>query len=190
MQRFLAEVLKEIAPQAVVDVFASYEVSLMELPVPEWPPPTAAKSQEANAVVAGLVSFSGAAMRGSIILSSTFALIARARPPLARTQALSSQVAADWIVARDWAGELSNQVLGRIRNRLRLQGPVFIAPPVALSGGALAFALPKGPTPRIHTFSSRGQKVWFCLDALCDPALRVALDGAADADEGRVIEFE
>ncbi len=120
MQRFLAEVLKEIAPQSVVDVFSSCDVTLAELSVPEWPPPAAAKTQESNAIVAGLVSFSGAAMRGSIILSSTFTLIARARPPLARAHSLSSLAAADWIVARDWAGELSNQVLGRIRNRLRL----------------------------------------------------------------------
>jgi hypothetical protein len=191
MQRYLTDVLKELAPQAVVDVFASYDVLLSELSAAEWPPPVnEGRLRDASAPLAGLISFSSAAIRGSLILSSSFRLVAQARPPLARKTPLSAESAADWILARDWAGELANQVLGRLRNRLRIQGPVFIAPPVVLSGAALTFALPKGPTPRLHTFSGRNQKVWFCLDALCDPGLKVSLDGTGDGDEGRIIEFE
>jgi hypothetical protein len=191
MQRLLTDVLKELAPQAVVDVFASYEVSLSETPGAEWPPPsTEGRLRDASAILAGLVSFSGAAMRGSLILSSTFALVNQARPPLSRATPLSPDSAADWILARDWTGELANQVLGRIRNRLRLQGPVFITPPVVLSGAALTFALPKGPTPRLHTFTTRSQRVWLCLDALCDPTVKVSIEPPAEAHEGRIIEFE
>ena len=191
MQPLLIDVLKELAPQAVVEVFASYGVTLSEAPTAEWPPPSAdTRLRDTSAVLAGLVSFSGAAMRGSLILSSSFALVNIARPPLARATSLSAESAADWILARDWAGELANQVLGRIRNRLRLQGPVFITPPVVLSGAALTFALPKGPTPRLHTFTTRIHKVWLCLDALCDPTLKVSLEPPAEAVEGRIIELE
>lgn len=175
----------------MVDVFASYDVVLSELPVAEWPPPTNdGRSRDAAAILAGLVSFSGAAMRGSVILSSSFGLVTQARPPLARATPLSADSAADWILARDWAGELANQVLGRMRNRLRLQGPVFIAQPVVLSGAALSFALARGSRPRPHTFVARNQKVWFCMDALSDPGLKVSLDADSERDEGRIIEFD
>ena len=175
----------------MVDVFASYDVVLSELPAPEWPPPTNdGRARDAGAILAGLVSFNGAAMRGNLVLSSSFGLVAQARPPLARATQLSADSAADWILARDWAGELANQVLGRMRNRLRLPGPVFIAPPVVLSGAALTFALARASRPRPHTFVARNQKVWFCMDALSDPGLKVSLDGESEGDEGRIIEFE
>jgi hypothetical protein len=192
MQRLLTDVLKELAPQAVVEVFASYDVVLSEIPNAEWPPPnTDARLRDSSAILAGLVSFSGSAMRGSLILSSSFGLVNQARPQLARATPLSADSAADWILARDWTGELANQVLGRVRNRLRLQGPVFISPPVVLSGAALTFALPKGPTPRLHTFATRTQKVWLCLDAVCDPALRISIEPPPpDAGEGRIIELD
>jgi hypothetical protein len=190
-QRFLTDVLEEIGPRAVVDVFASYDVVLSELPAAEWPPPTNdGRLRDAAAILAGLVSFSGAVLRGSLVLSSSFGLVAQARPPLARATQLSAASAADWILARDWAGELANQVLGRMRNRLRLPGPVFITPPVVLSGAALTFALARGSRPRPHTFVARNPKVWFCMDALGDPGLKVSLEAESEGDEGRIIEFD
>jgi len=188
MQRVLTEVLHELVPLALVEVFAAYGVSLREQAKPD---PFESMSAT-EAIAAGVVGFTGPSLRGTLVMAAPFELIANARPARARQQPLSRKSSADWIFVRDWVGELANQVLGRIKNRLHLYGVAFdVSPPAALSGSTLAFAAPKGPAPRIHTFAVGGQKVWFCLDSIYDAAQTVSLDGnrASGGREGKIIEF-
>jgi hypothetical protein len=109
-----------------------------------------------------------------------------------RRQALSKDSAADWIFVRDWIGELANQVLGRIKNRLHPYGISFdVSPPAALSGSMLAFAAPKGPRPRVYMFVAGAKKVWFCIDAIYDANAMVSLEGGTEEGprEGGIVEL-
>jgi len=188
MSGMLSEVLEQLAPAAVVDVFASYGVHFSERATPAVRgmsiPPRAPEA--AGAMVAGVVGFTGSAIRGTLSIATTFDLIASARPVELRGRALSKDRSADWILVRDWAGELANQVIGRLKNRLRRFGVTFnVSPPAALSGPALTFAAPKAPSPQHRVFVAGHHKVWFCLDAFFDPTQKLAAPGAEpEAQEG------
>ncbi len=199
--RLLSEILRDLAPQALVEAFAAYDLKLREEQLSSVPTGSllGAGSKPGDATVAGVVGFTGSAFRGTVLVASTFELIALARPPRLREKTLSKNSSSDWLMVRDWAGELANQVLGRIKNRLAAYGVVFdVSPPAALSGTALAFAQPKSPSPRQHAFAPanpglpKEARVWFCLDALFDSAQKVAPSGpiAAEAAEGNIIEFD
>jgi len=193
MSRVLSEVLEQLAPAALVDVFGSYGASFKERAVPrsERNGPIVPRDVGGDPVIAGVVGFTGDAVRGTLLLASTFKVIASARPAAIRNRPLSPSLASDWIFVRDWAGELANQVLGRIKNRLhRFQVTFEVSPPTAFSGPALTFAAPKGPSPRHHVFVSGKDTIWFCFDALFDPVRTVSADGPEpEAGEGSVVLF-
>jgi CheY-specific phosphatase CheX len=199
MKTVLSEVVAHLAPTAVIDVFGSYGMRVE--PLREGPkslPPNAKKiliapkDAPAEATVAGVVGFTGLAMRGTLLLATAFEVIAAARPGELRQRTLSKKSASDWILVRDWAGELANQVLGRIKNRLHRYGVSFdVSPPTALSGTALAFASPRGPAPQLHIFMAGEQQVRFCFDAIFDPGRKVSAEGPeGEASEGKVILFD
>jgi CheY-specific phosphatase CheX len=87
--------------------------------------------------IAGFIGFSGA-VRGSLIVAasskmfaSTFPSIAASRPAPSRTELL------------DWAGELANQTLGRIKRRFCDRGVDFdTSTPTAITGRHLAARSP------------------------------------------------
>ncbi|MGD0678421.1 MAG: chemotaxis protein CheX [Polyangiaceae bacterium] len=192
MKTVLSDLLKDAAPRAVVDVFESYGVRLKERPNP---PPTPALVQEAAggaAIVAGVVGFNGSELRGTVLLATTFELAAMARPANLRKKPLSTNSAVDWIFIRDWVGELSNQTIGRMKNKVSRFGVAFdVSPPAAFSGCALTFALPKSPAVQHFAFTVDGGTVWLCLDAFFDNA-RALTAGSPDASiaEGKVVVFE
>jgi chemotaxis protein CheX len=199
MKTVLSEVVAHLAPTAVIDVFGSY--GMLVEPLREGPkslPPNARKisiapkDAPAEATVAGVVGFTCLAMRGTLLLATAFEVIAAARPGELRQRTLSKKSACDWILVRDWAGELANQVLGRIKNRLHRYSVSFdVSPPTALSGTALAFATPRGPAPQLYLFTAGQHEVRFCFDAIFDPGRQVSADGPEGEDaEGKVILFD
>jgi chemotaxis protein CheX len=195
MKRVLSEVLALLAPEALVDVFASYGVRLEEQAAPSPPVRNRSivpKAKVGDPIAAGVIGFTGADLRGTLLIATTFEIIARARPDELQKRLLSKDSAADWIMVRDWVGELTNQVLGRIKNRLRPHGVSFdVSPPTALSGPALTFAAPKGPSPQHHVFTHGGQTVWFCFDAFFDLLREFPSSGGEpEPSEGKIILFE
>jgi chemotaxis protein CheX len=62
--------------------------------------------------VATFIGFSGTDMRGAITMDLPIGLVARVHPSLAQNRALSEAELCDW------AGELANQLLGRLKNAL------------------------------------------------------------------------
>ena len=194
MTQFVSDTLERVAPEAVIDVFASYGVALTRVPLSEprltLIPPLSADGGSAAPSVAGFIGFSSPAVRGAVLLASTFDVIARARPPAARKKALSAHSSSDWILARDWAGELVNQVLGRIKNRMRSVGFTFdVSAPAALSGQALSFAKPKSERTRPVLFKAHPDSVWFWLDALWSSEVEPTPGPAGQRKEGDVILF-
>lgn len=199
VHKLLSEILRDIAPRALIEAFGAYDFRLKEHSGLGSNYPFMSKVKPSEAIVAGVVGFTGAAFRGTVLVASTFEVITLARPTRVRAKPLSKNSSSDWIMVRDWAGELANQVLGRIKNRLAAHGVVFdVSPPAALSGTALMFAQPKSPTPRQHTFVPAQSglpdeaRVWFCLDALFDSSQEVgpASPSADEPSEGTIIEFD
>lgn len=146
----------------------------------------------ANAVIAGVVGFTGEKMRGSLTIASTFGAFAALRPPEVRVQPLSEGEDADWVRLRDWASELANQLMGRIKNRLFAVGAnLRIASPTAISGATLATATPKSPTARSFVLSLPQGEMWVRWDAILEPdlALSPRTDNGNVVSEGAVLLF-
>jgi chemotaxis protein CheX len=192
MTQVVADELERLAPEAVSEVFASYAIALSRVPLAESRmtliPPLSGSSGEAT--VAGFIGFSAPAVRGAVLLASTFNVIARARPPEARKRVLSPSSSSDWILVRDWAGELVNQVLGRVKNRMRAVGLTFeVSAPAALSGQALSFAKPKSEQTRPMLFDAHPDRVWFWLDAQWSSEVEPNVPPGRQRKEGEVILF-
>jgi chemotaxis protein CheX len=194
MTQVVADELARLAPEAVSEVFASYAIALSRVPLVESRmtsiPPLSAAGRSGEATVAGFIGFSAPAVRGAVLLASTFNVIARARPPEARKRVLSSSSSSDWILVRDWAGELVNQVLGRVKNRMRAVGLTFeVSAPAALSGQALSFAKPKSEQTRPMLFDAHPDRVWFWLDAQWSSEVEPVVPPGRQRKEGEVILF-
>jgi chemotaxis protein CheX len=193
MKAAFIDVLDSITSLACIDVFGSYRVGLRELPRPAKGNliPNLDKEADGNAsLVASVVGFTGDDLRGALLLATTFEVIARARPSGLAQQSLSKDSYSDWVMVRDWASELGNQILGRIKNKLRPFNVVLeVSTPTAFSGRALAFAKPKSPLARPFLFDTRGDRVWLWLDASFDPRQVLVSGSEESAKEGDVILF-
>jgi len=188
MKRLMTEVVEQLAPQCFIDVFASYGVKLTpERRKAHTSLPPVEKNDEPR--VAGIVGFTGQKMRGTFVFVASYEVIAAARP--SELKKLTARTSSDWILVRDWAGELANQVVGRIKNRLRVFGVTLqVSTPTALSGPELRFAKPKAPATRAHVFLAAGTKTWCWFDAVYDPELEADVTGGdRAAAEGDIILF-
>lgn len=176
--------LDDVVSKATIALFEGAGVTLAKMQAPG--------SQPTRATIAGLVGFTSDAMRGTLMIASTFAVFAEARPAEVRGEVLSEQVARDWLYLRDWAAELANQLVGRVKNKLFGLGVnLRIATPTALSGGALAVATPKSNRTKPLVFSHPAGEVWVWWDAIIDPdlELRPREDDSQAVGEGDVLLF-
>jgi CheY-specific phosphatase CheX len=144
--------------------------------------------------VGALIGFDGPQIRGSLMLICTFQAAARSRPArIGGAAQLSSGVSRDWIIVRDWTGELANQLVGRVKNRLLVFGISFrIATPVALSGRGLALAVRKPINARTLAFGRGEECIRIVIDLAAEPPLTSTMPNAGveeAAREGDVIEF-
>jgi hypothetical protein len=137
---------------------------------------------------AGIVDFGGEAMNGSLTFLSTFDFFATLGPNGARESELKRESAADWVRVRDCAMEMSNQLLGRIKNQLRKVG-VGVDPklPRAVSGYALLVTL-RERTARPLVYAGTGFDVFVWFDATVGEAASLGprVDVVA---EGDFVEF-
>ena len=132
---------------------------------------------------AGVVEFSGEVLRGKVVLLSAFEFFASSR----RAGTLSPQSAGDWIRVRDWTMELTNQLMGRIRNRLCTIGVIVDAGlPQAASGHALVVTVRERKGAYRAFAGEHDIVVWFEPCLLAAPA-----EGphAAPVSEGEVLTF-
>jgi hypothetical protein len=191
----LSQVLQRQVPAALIEVFGSYGARVTEKKTPPTDPKGAfipVGKGGGESLAAGVIGFTGDRLQGTLLLATSFDVVARVRPADLQKRAISATSAADWIMVRDWVRELTNLILGRIKSHLRPYGVKFeMAPPSALSGPALAFAVPKSPAPQRYLFECEGEKVWLCFDGMFDPALEVEFDGVERAStSGRAIVFD
>jgi CheY-specific phosphatase CheX len=188
----LSEVLADAARLSVIEVFQAYGVSLKPKRSASGAPAFMQAANSGAVIVASVVGFGGPDFRGTALIATSFELTARARPPAVSRRALSPNSAADWIVVRDWIGELGNQLVGRIKNKIMRYGISFeIAPPASFSGSTLTFAVPRSPNATSFAFEAGDQSVWMCLDALFDASRQVSpASEETTVAEGKVVVFE
>jgi CheY-specific phosphatase CheX len=177
------ETMDRIVAEAMTALFEGCGVTIQEI--------QAKSPQPTGAAIAGLVGFTSDAMRGTLMIASTFDLFARSRPAELRGQALSEYVARDWLYLRDWAAELANMLVGRVKNQFVSYGVTLrIATPTALSGSALAVATPSSKRTKPRVFRADRDEIWVWWDVLVDDAFVLErTDGEAAAAEGDVLLF-
>jgi len=98
--------------------------------------------------VCGVMGFGGKSMRGALVLATT-------REPLEHTNpdAFGSQ--------RDWVCELTNQLMGRVKNQLLTLGvEVMLATPAGLSGENLSPTPSKLRAPQVFAAANGFVCVW------------------------------
>jgi chemotaxis protein CheX len=176
-------VLDKLLVEQTIAQFAATDIELAVAPN--------GQQQPARAELAGIIGFTSQSMRGTLTVVSSFALFSRSRPEGARSQQLSGGTARDWLYLRDWASELTNQLMGRLKNRLAGFGlKLSVSTPTALSGAALAFGTPASKRAVGHRFVSGTDELWVFFDAVTDGDLvLVPQDGDGPAAEGDVILF-
>src|SRR5262249_8403988 len=70
---------------------------------------------------AGVQALGGAGLRGSVLFAFSSPLLERSCP-------------VDGVDLRDWAAEVTNQVIGRLKNRLAARYPLVLSYPMTLRG--------------------------------------------------------
>ncbi len=163
----LDDVLADVVRQATTSLFAAYGVDL------QTPPhaPSASASGPRRSMGA-MVGFVGPDARGAVVLIVP-------EPVLRRSSRTSYN-------ARDWAGELVNQLLGRIKNRLLDYGVHFhsLTPAVACGEVFSDFAVTDGqPYPLTLHCLDGDVRVWFDGDL---PSLKLV--ATCDVDLARPCE--
>lgn len=102
----------------------------------------------------GVMGFGGRQMRGALVLATT-------REPLEHTNpgSFTSQ--------RDWVCELSNQLMGRVKNRLLTLGvEIHLATPAGLSGDNLCPSPSKLRAPQVFAAANGFVCVWIDCEYL------------------------
>jgi chemotaxis protein CheX len=187
MRTHCNHVLDRLISEACVELFSSCTLPVRRINSS----PTA--SQPDNFDVAGVIGFMSENIRGNLVLASTFKTMAAARPTELKGHSPSSTSATDWILVRDWASELVNQLLGRLKNRLFVFGvDLRISTPTALSGRALSVASTKKSVLPPFIYQGSGHEIWVWLDADMSPAFELGerKKGLPEAaKEGEIILF-
>ena len=98
-------------------------------------------------LLCGIIGFTAKHLRGALVLAAT-------REPLERTNSTST-------THRDWICELSNQLLGRVKNQMLPQGlELHAATPVAIKGDHLQPIFAQTPVAEIFLADNGVIAVW------------------------------
>lgn len=160
--------LAEFTSEAVRSVFEAYGLDLTEHP-------EGSETAEGT-VLMSVIGFAGETLRGSLVMVASEELFAASRT-------------SDEHDVRDWAGELANQVLGRVKNQLVLWGTdVNMSTPLVVRGLGLSV---EGQEMVRMGFSGGRGTVSVCLDAEAAPGWELVEPSEDDAlpAEGEALLF-
>jgi hypothetical protein len=126
-------------------------------------------------LLSGVIGFVGSRVRGTCLLASTEALVTAACPPGGRP--------------RDWVGELTNQLMGRLKSKLVARElTVELSTPIVLSGVRIQ-PLPKATLePTVLSTDGGSVLVWLELETTPDFVLGSERHGLSGS-EGEVLLF-
>ena len=164
------QIVDAIVVRSTEELFAAYEVKVAEQVEPALDPGD-------DILFAGIIGFTGKSMRGTLVLAPTRTLLERSHH-------------GSPCEFRDWAGELANQLLGRIKNQLRRYGvEVEVTTPVIVKGQYLA-SVPRIDRKALHCFAASPGNVSLWFDAELAPGLGLELrEVQSGIREGEAILF-
>ena len=158
--------IRRLAAEAGVELFRAYGVELA--PAPEgW-------IETDDLLLSGVMGFVEEHLSGTCVLASPRDVLMATAPQGARPS--------------DWVGELTNQLVGRLKSKLMAHGlTVAVSTPVVLAGLKLS-PLPRGDaSPTVY--SSPGGRVLIWLEVEVDPSFVWGEPEAGLAQEGDLLVF-
>jgi len=154
--------LDDLIEKAVRALFESPDISVRRLE----PEDGAAEDHD----IAASIGFMGKDIQGTILITTSMTVVARAWPRELRTRKPSQAETCDW------AGELVNQLLGRVKNALvRFGVALEQGTPKVETGEPIHRALPSTNLARRYVFSVADEALLVYFDA-------VVLEGFALSD--------
>jgi CheY-specific phosphatase CheX len=154
--------LDAVVDAAVLALFESVGISLERATPPDH--------SEDN--IGATIGFTSATLRGSVILISTRDFVARALPKEVPAGTGEEQLS-------DWTGELANQLLGRIKNKLLGLGVTLeMSTPAVIWGLELATKSTRSRLRRRFTYAHDGQPLSVFVDVVAAPDFEFTPSGA------------
>ena len=157
--------IQDLAGTACLELMQAYGVTLS---------PSLGWGESDEVMFSGVMGFVGDSVRGTCLLAAPQGTVEAAAPKDAG--------------ARDWVGELSNQLVGRLKAKLMARGAtIALSTPVVLRGVKLS------PLPRTDVepvvFDSSSGKVVVWLEVEIDDDFRLGDERALQASEGELLVF-
>lgn len=162
----VTEEIRRLAAEAGVELFRAYGVELAVAPE-GW-------VETDELLLSGVMGFVEEHLSGTCVLAAPKDALMATAPEGARP--------------RDWVGELTNQLVGRLKSKLMGLGlTVAVSTPVVLAGIKLS-PLPRGDaSPSVY--SSPGGRVLVWLEVEVDPAFVWGTPEESLAQEGDFLVF-
>ncbi len=160
------QIIKTFAAEACCELFAAYDLELR-------PSPAAVAST--TVVFSAVMGFVGQKLRGTMLLAADEGTLTGSCPSGGRL--------------RDWAGELANQLVGRMKSKLLSRGvDVGLSTPIVWTGLRIE-PLPKGQLQPDYFVSSRGMVlVWLELEI--ESGLKLLEEESRQSEpEGAIVVF-
>lgn len=164
----LASHVADLTASCCVELFAAYGVAL--------------NASEADfiaseeALLSGVIGFVGPELRGTCLLVGNRLPIELSSPQKDHT--------------RDWVGELTNQLVGRLKRKFSGYGlEVALTTPVVLTGMHLRPIPRRELSPRVFSTDSGSIMVWVEVEAEPGFALGPAVSSDSTSAEGDVLMF-
>lgn len=157
------EIIAQMVSDACISLFDDYALSLKKSD-------SATVAEAHDLLFCGVVGFSGEQLRGTLLLATS-------SEPLGRTSPTTDAS------LREWIAELSNQLLGRIKNKLISRGVILhLSTPIVLRGQHLAPVSRTELAPLYFICDGGCVCVWFDVDlsAGIDLSQIVEVEGALE----------
>jgi hypothetical protein len=169
----IRKVVEALAADRCIALFMNYGVTLV--------PATEPATLNYPLLYCGVMGYSGVGIRGSLAIAGSSELLTASNPTRRES------------AARDWAGELANQLTGHVKSGLLGYGvAVHLALPTVLRGEHLSLQIRGETGPLLFTDAARSGLIGIWMDVETAPGFVMAseedhaLTGMAP---GEIIEF-
>jgi CheY-specific phosphatase CheX len=160
------EAIQSLAGAACIELMRAYGVELS--------PEAEGWAETDEVVFSGVMGFVGETVRGTCLFAAPQTTILAAAPASA--------------VLRDWVGELSNQLVGRLKSKLMARGATIgLSTPVVLCGVRLSPLPRTGVDPVVFRSTSGRVLVW--LEVEVEASFKLGEERALKANEGELLMF-
>jgi hypothetical protein len=164
------EIVVLLASESCISLFSDYSLELRRVD-------TLSGVVDTELMYCGVVGFTSDQMRGSILLAAT-------REPLGRTSPVNDTS------LREWIAELSNQLLGRFKNKLVSRGVnLHVSTPVVLRGVRLTPLTRTELRPLVFDCDDGCVCVWVDAELMKGVDLTVMHESAGLINEGEGMLF-